>query len=73
MRRSLRSDWQAHYESRLCSAEDAAAQVNSGDRIGIPAGHGSPGILAALATRAGSLENVEVRGLAVPAARRRLA
>lgn len=66
MERNLSADWRAHLDARLCSAEDAAAMVQSRDHLWIPAGHASPAFLTALAGRSGELEDVEIRGLAVP-------
>lgn len=67
MRTDFTADWREHFERRLASAEDAATSIQSGDHLWIPTGHGSPAILAALAARADSLHDVEIRGLAVPA------
>lgn len=58
--------WQEHYERSLCSAEAAAATIQSGDHIWIPTGHGSPAIMEAIAARAGEVQEVQIRGLAVP-------
>lgn len=66
MKRNLSADWRAHLDARLCSAEDAAAMVQSRDHLWIPTGHASPAFLTALAGRSGELEAVEIRGLAVP-------
>ncbi len=58
--------WQDHYEGSLCSAEEAAATIQSGDHIWVPTGHSSPAIMEAIAPRTGEVHNVEIRGLAVP-------
>ena len=66
MKRNLSADWRGHFDARLCSPEEAAALVESGDHLWVPTGHGSPSFLSALASRSGQVEDVEIRGLAVP-------
>ena len=68
MRKDLSIDWRAHFDSRLCLPEDAAALVQSGDHVWIPPGHGNVNILTALAARAPALRGVEIRALAQPEA-----
>ncbi|WP_300674700.1 acetyl-CoA hydrolase/transferase C-terminal domain-containing protein [Desulfoluna sp.] len=54
-------NWNAHYENRQITLEEAARKINSGDRV--VAGHacGSPEpILDALVNRAEEVENVEI-------------
>jgi 4-hydroxybutyrate CoA-transferase len=67
MRANFSVDWHDHFDQRLVAPEEAASTVQSGDHLWIPTGHGSPAILTALAARAGTVEDVEIRGLAVPA------
>ena len=66
MRHDLTGSWRDHYQAHITSPEGAAALVESGDHIWIPPGHAAPSILEALAARTGELEDVEIRGLAVP-------
>ncbi|MGH2602025.1 MAG: acetyl-CoA hydrolase/transferase family protein [Dehalococcoidia bacterium] len=58
------SDWQELYRRRLVSAEEAVAQIKSGDRIWVPLGQRVGLLLAALLGRADELEGVEVTGAA---------
>lgn len=66
MRTNKGIPWQEHYERSVCSAEEAAATIQSGDHIWIPTGHGSPAIMEAIAARTGEVHDVQIRGLAVP-------
>ena len=57
------SDWQAWYERRLVPADQAMAQVQSGDRIWISPQQYVSLLLAVLLGRAEELRDVEVRAL----------
>jgi len=53
--------WREEYKSKLCSNEDAAKTVQSGDRFFTPLGLGQPStaIMDAIADRKDELEDIE--------------
>jgi 4-hydroxybutyrate CoA-transferase len=67
MKTDFTVDWRSYYEGHLRSPEEAAATVQNGDHIWVPTAHGSPAIMEALAARSGQVEDVQIRGLGVPA------
>ncbi|MEI6825621.1 MAG: acetyl-CoA hydrolase/transferase C-terminal domain-containing protein [Desulfuromonadales bacterium] len=55
------SNWQAHYQSRITTAEEAVTAIKSGDRVFLTGNASVPlQLLAALVKRAPELENVEI-------------
>ena len=54
------SDWQAEYEKKFISAEEAANMVKSGDKVAFTSGREAYAVGLALASRMGELENVHV-------------
>jgi 4-hydroxybutyrate CoA-transferase len=55
------SNWQATYQSRITTAEEAVAVIKSGDRVFLTGNASVPlQLLAALVKRAPELENVEI-------------
>jgi len=61
--RSGGSHWHEHYKRRMIGAEEAAAQVSSGNRIYVATSHESAPLLASLLGRADELRDVEIRSL----------
>ena len=59
-RSASRTEWREHYESRRVSAEEAIAQVKSGDRVAFSYGREPLELGMALVARAGELENVTI-------------
>lgn len=55
--------WRPHFESRLVSAEEAAARIKPGDSIYIPVGQVPHGIIHALLARRDGLEDITVTAL----------
>jgi acetyl-CoA hydrolase len=55
------SNWQANYQSRITTAEEAVMAIKSGDRVFLTGNASVPlQLLAALVTRAPALKNVEI-------------
>ncbi|HLZ69153.1 MAG TPA: acetyl-CoA hydrolase/transferase C-terminal domain-containing protein [Dehalococcoidia bacterium] len=59
-RPALRPDWQAWYAERLVSAEQAAAQIRSGEHLYIPVGMQTRSVVAALLARRAGLSEVRI-------------
>ena len=57
------SDWQEGYQKKLVSAEEATAQIKSGDRIVLSTGQQPATLLTALVERKENLRNVEIQTL----------
>ncbi len=58
----LAADSKREFDRALCTPEEAAAKVESGDLLWIPSSHAPPAILAAIAAREPELSRVKIQG-----------